>query len=488
MKREPKITENSGEEVKVNRDIYEKELKNETARNVSSYLDDREYYKRSRQEGSRTAYPRGEVKRTAASGNEASRVRSVLPDEEDRQVSREACRTQKKTKSKKKKKKKKRGPGRFIGKLAGVIVALILLLAVFLCIPATRPYAASIILRSPLGTLAANIFVGDDYNSNVLDSEFDSSLVESNTGVSSPGLYYTFALLGVDARDEELESGSRTDTMVVVSVNRITGGIKMASIARDTYLYMTCGGETKYAKANAAYAYWGAEGTLSMLNINYDLDIDDYVVVNFAGLTTIVDLIGGMTLEITEDELTYINSYAKSQCDSDGVDYEPLTETGTVTLTGTQVTAYCRIRYVNFTSPEDGTVYSSDWGRTARQRYVLTTLISELKSTSAMTLASAAKTVCAENTGDDKFITTSMSMGKLTSLLGMCYIGDIEDSSSFPVSGEYYSASLSVGDSVIPDTLEENAVLLHEFLYNETDYSVSDGLVSAASAARSTLN
>ena len=556
MKREPKLTEapSSAE--------YEDDLRKETAQNVSSYLDDKEYFKRSRNAGSAgTAPAQRQAQRSTGAGQKSassgsSRVRSVSPDSEysrsssgasssagrrqaaysedgyagrrqaaysedgyagkrqaayadeeygrrdersrnrasaDEEYGRRAERSRSRAsaapdKQKKKKKKKKRSFGRFIGKLAGICVAIILILAILLCIPATRYWAASIILRTPIGTAAASAYLGSEYNSNVRDSEFDSSLIEKNSGVSGYAMYYTFALMGVDARDEDLEDGSRTDTMIVVSVNRLTGSIKMASIARDTYLYMSCDGTTKYAKANAAYAYWGAEGTISMLNQNFDLNIQDYVVVNFAGLTTIVDLIGGITIEVTEAELEYVNKYVKEQSSIDGVDYELLTETGTVTLTGAQATAYCRIRYTNFISPDDGTVYTSDWGRTARQRYVLTALLSQMRSTSATKLASAAKTVCAENTGDDRFIISSLSIGQLTSLLGMCLVGDIDDTSSFPVSGEYYSASLSVGDSVIPDTLEENAVLLHEFLYNDTNYSVSSDLSSVAASARSTLN
>ena len=526
MKREPKLTEapSSAE--------YEDDLRKETAQNVSSYLDDKEYFKRSKSAGSAgTAPAQRQAQRSTGAGQKStssgsSRVRSVSPDSEysksssgasssagrrqaaysedgyagrrqaayaDEEYRRRDERSRSRAsaasdKQKKKKKKKKRSFGRFIGKLAGICVAIILILAILLCIPATRYWAASIILRTPIGTAAASAYLGSEYNSNVRDSEFDSSLIEKNSGVSGYAMYYTFALMGVDARDEDLEDGSRTDTMIVVSVNRLTGSIKMASIARDTYLYMSCDGTTKYAKANAAYAYWGAEGTISMLNQNFDLNIQDYVVVNFAGLTTIVDLIGGITIEVTEAELEYVNKYVKEQSSIDGVDYELLTETGTVTLTGAQATAYCRIRYTNFISPDDGTVYTSDWGRTARQRYVLTALLSQMRSTSATKLASAAKTVCAENTGDDQFIISSLSIGQLTSLLGMCLVGDIDDTSSFPVSGEYYSASLSVGDSVIPDTLEENAVLLHEFLYNDTNYSVSSDLSSVASSARSTLN
>ena len=489
LKREPKITDNSGSELHK----YEEEFQNGIGENVSSYLDDKEYYKRSRTQQAAPSAERAAKRSPASAG---SRIKAVSPDGEyeksaQRETRREASRASSQTPGQtqaKKKKKKKHSAGRFIGKLVGICAALVLVLAILVCIPATRPWAVSLILRSPLGTLGANIYLGDEYNSNVLDTDFDSSLIETNSGVSTSSLYYTFALLGVDARDEELESGSRTDTMVVVSVNRLTGSIRMASIARDTYVYMSCDGESRYAKANAAYTYWGAEGTISMLNQNFDLDIDDYVVVNFSGLTTIVDLLGGITIEVTEAELSYLNQYVNNLSDIDGVDYAELTETGLVTLTGAQATAYCRIRYTNFISPEDGTTYSGDWGRTARQRYVLTTLLSQLKTTGATTLVSAAKTVCAENTGDDQFIISSMSLGQLTSLAGMCYIGDIDESSSFPVSGEYYSMSLSVGDSVIPDTLEENAALLHEFLYNDEDYSVSSELSQIASSTRSTLN
>ena len=103
--------------------------------------------------------------------------------------------------------------------------------------------------------------------------------------------YRNIALFGVDARDGELGRGTRSDTIIIASINQDTQEIKLVSVFRDTYLNL---GNDSYNKCNAAYAQGGPEQAINMLNTNLDLDITDYVTVGFGGLIDSVDALGGI--------------------------------------------------------------------------------------------------------------------------------------------------------------------------------------------------
>lgn len=163
---------------------------------------------------------------------------------------------------------------------------------------------------------------------------------------------YNFVLYGLDRRDES--EPARSDCIIIVTVNEKTGTIKLSSIMRDTYVAIEDHGKTKI---NHAYAYGGPELAIGTLNSNFDLDIKDYVAVNFWDAIEIIDLIGGVSIDIHDDEVKHI----------DGVDAE-----GTYNLTGAQALAYSRIRY------EAG----GDYVRTDRQRTILTSMFKKIMSLS----------------------------------------------------------------------------------------------------------
>lgn len=118
--------------------------------------------------------------------------------------------------------------------------------------------------------------------------------------------YRNIALFGVDARDGELGRGTRSDSIIIASINQDTQEIKLVSVFRDTYLNL---GNDSYNKCNAAYAQGGPEQAISMLNTNMDLDITDYVTVGFGGLIDAVDALGGIEIEVTEAEISHLNNY-----------------------------------------------------------------------------------------------------------------------------------------------------------------------------------
>lgn len=277
--------------------------------------------------------------------------------------------------------------------------------------------------------------------------------------------YRNIALFGVDATNSKLDGNTRTDTMIIVSINQDTKEVKMVSLLRDTYVNLST---DVYAKANSAYARGGAQQAINMMNMNLDLDISDFVTVGFDGLIEAIDLMGGIEIDVTEAEISYLNSYQisiagrpdgtlnaageKNYTADPYVDYIPVTEPGLQTLNGLQATAYCRIRYVG-----------NDFGRTQRQRTVLTEIAKK-----AMTLSPAKLDQIAEAVFPK--VATSLKLSEILSLLADVANYKIGENASFPFEGEYRTGVIgNKGDCVVPTTLEENVIKLHEFFFGSTE-------------------
>ena len=274
-----------------------------------------------------------------------------------------------------------------------------------------------------------------------------------NTGLTDQSGYRNIALYGVDSRTGELTKECHSDTIIICSINQKTKEIRLASVYRDTYLDNTNG---EYRKATECYYFGGPERSISMLNKNLDLDIEDYVTVNFNSVVKALDLLGGIDLEITEEEMDYINGYCVENKEVTGVDYTPLTEYGYVHLDGIQALAYCRIRYT------DGW----DYKRTERQRTVITLAYQKAMEQGVSTLLSIANTMLPE-------ISTSMSNVEILSLVSSASSYSFGSQTGFPF--EKTTMTLSdAGDCVIPVNLARNVSELHEFLYDVTDYVPSD--------------
>ena len=118
--------------------------------------------------------------------------------------------------------------------------------------------------------------------------------------------YTTLALFGVDSRTGALESGANSDTIMVCSINNETKEVHLASVYRDTYLDTT---DDEYRKCTEVYSIGGAQQSISMLNKNLDLNITDYVTVNFQALVELVDMFGGVDITLSEGEVVWLNGY-----------------------------------------------------------------------------------------------------------------------------------------------------------------------------------
>lgn len=280
--------------------------------------------------------------------------------------------------------------------------------------------------------------------------------------------YRNIALFGVDARDKSLGKGNRTDTIIICSINEATGDIKLCSVYRDTYLNL---GNDSYNKCNAAYAKGGPEQAINMLNMNLDLNITDYVTVGFTGLIDTIDDLGGIYVDVTEAEIPHLNNYQISMVGTttdkehfyadEGTDYIAVKEPGRQKLNGLQATAYCRIRYVG-----------DDFQRTERQRTVLQEIMNVAKESSPSKLNSVLQDVLPN-------VSTSLDVDEMTEMLTNVAKYNVVADDGFPFESNRATGKVgSKGSCVIPNNLEQNVVLLQEFLFDNTSYTPSAQVTS----------
>lgn len=377
------------------------------------------------------------------------------------------------------------GAGKFFAALAAILLVLALAVFIIWINPSWRTAAFKAVIKSPAGPVIGGLFLGGNYNKYVKDKDYDRSSVRINSGVSIPKGNRTIALFGIDARAEEIGAGTQADTILVLSIDE-EGSLKMASILRDTYLMSRNESGTEIiSKANSAFFRGGPLAAVNMLNENLDLAITDYAVVNFWGMANIIDELGGIRLTVTEEERQEMNFHMHEMHVYFEMKDVPLEESGTdILINGDQATMFCRLRKIPFYSPADGITYTDDYGRTARQRYVMMALVSRIRELGILQLMSASNRLFAANSGQEKFIQSSMDIQELIRWFGLGYDLQIAGSESFPVKEHLYTAMLDSGDTVVADTLEENVTLLHAFLYGSEGYEPSEDLKALAERIR----
>lgn len=279
--------------------------------------------------------------------------------------------------------------------------------------------------------------------------------------------YTTYALFGLDHRSKnEKLNTENSDTIIIASINNDTKAVKLVSVYRDTLLNVK---DDTYSKANAAYALGGPTQAVSMLNTNLDLNITDYVAIDFDALVTVVDCLGGLDIPLSYAEIVHMNNYCVETSEETGKSYTPVelpdpkpedeeATVGTYHLNGVQATSYCRIRYTA----------SLDMGRTERQRRVLGMLFDKAKIAG---LSSIFKIM------DDVFpmVTTSLSKQDILGLIPTLIGYKFTDSTGFP---QKFKFSNIKGSIIVPTDLENNVVELHKFLYDDQDYTPSSEVVA----------
>lgn len=264
--------------------------------------------------------------------------------------------------------------------------------------------------------------------------------------------YRNIALFGIDSREDDYGRGNRSDCIIIASINKKTNEVKLVSVYRDTYLLLT---GRNLDKVTHAYSYGGPELAVSTLNANLDLNIQEYVTVNFDAVVDAVDALGGITMPITSEEVKYINSYIDENNRVTGHNSSHITTAGTYNLDGVQALAYSRIRYTS----------GGDYKRTERMRDVLEAMLKKAKTLSVSELINFVNIMLPK-------ISTNISSTDIIGLAPSLMNLNISESKGWPeetqgstIGGVYYG---------VPVNLEENVEILHEELFGQMDYTCSE--------------
>ena len=277
--------------------------------------------------------------------------------------------------------------------------------------------------------------------------------LQMNDGVSETlSNYRNIALLGVDSRDVTTNDGSRSDAIIIVSINKETKDVNLISVYRDTYLDL--GEDYGLDKVTHAYAFEGPALTLSTLNRNLDLNITEFVTVNFEIVAEIVDMIGGIEINIKQEELSQMNKYISDTSKNTGISSEKLTHAGTQTLNGVQAVTYSRIR-----KTEGG-----DYKRTERMRTVLMKTFEKAKKMSVSDINKIANKILPE-------IQTNITQGEIMSLIPQVFSYNIKENTGWPYETRGITLNRWFG---VPVTLEENVKKLHEELFGQVEYEPTE--------------
>ena len=274
--------------------------------------------------------------------------------------------------------------------------------------------------------------------------------------------YRNIAIFGVDSRSDDYGVGNRSDCIIIASINNSTGEIKLISVYRDTYVNIKGHGLDKITHA---YSYGEAPLAINTLNKNLDLNIKEFVTVNFDSVAKAVDQLGGVKINITSEETKYINPYIDETSRVTGKTSSHITQAGTYNLDGVQAVAYSRIRYTA----------GGDYKRTERMRTVIEAMFTKLKT----------KNVAEINSFADKILPcvyTNISSGDIISMIPSMAKYKVGESIGWPYETKGKTMDRWYG---IPITLESNVTKLHKEAFGEEDYepssdvkSISDSIIN----------
>lgn len=255
-------------------------------------------------------------------------------------------------------------------------------------------------------------------------------------------------LIGLDGTNDKLPK--RSDTMIILTIDKLNKSLKLTSLARDTLVKIPGRGEEKLTHA---YAYGQEELLMQTINENFDLDIKDYAVVNFKSFIDIVDIIDGVDINVNEKEIHHLNEvikecYGVNHEDTKNIEY--ITSSGNHNLNGYQALAYARIRKLD-------TIYKRD----ERQRLILTNIAHKLSDVSISKYLQIAKSIL-------RHIKVNIAFNKIIDLAFIAHELASYDISQleFPIS-EYREEGRigEKGTYVVKWDKNKNIELLHQFIY-----------------------
>lgn len=254
------------------------------------------------------------------------------------------------------------------------------------------------------------------------------------------------AFFGIDSRYKgEI---SRSDSIMIISLDEKHNKVKMSSIMRDTYVDIKGYGKTKI---NHAYAYGGPQLAMKTINENFNLDIRNYVTVDFFDLEKIIDSIGGVIIDVNKDEIEFLNMYIDEITSIEKKSVHLVTKPGTYNLNGLQAVAYSRIRYTT----------GGDFRRTERQRTVLSALFTKIQSLGLIEFPRVVSKLL-------PYTETSMSSMDILRLGKKVFVShkmDL-DQERFPVDG-YCDGNIINGVWYLLANMKETTQHLHKYIYDD---------------------
>lgn len=274
--------------------------------------------------------------------------------------------------------------------------------------------------------------------------------------------YRNIALLGIDSRADDYGLGNRSDCMMIASINQETNEIKLISVYRDTYVYVMENGTKRLDKITHAYSYGGAQNTLKSLNEAMDLNITEFVTVNFDAVIAAVDSLGGVYIDIDESEIKYVNDYIDATSESSGVKSSHITHAGKQKLDGVQAVSYTRVRYTA----------GGDYKRTERMRTVVEAMLSKAKTLNVGQLNSFADTILPK-------IRTNISTSEIWGLIPKLASFKVTESIGWPYDTKGITLDRWYG---VPVTLQSNVERLHKEAFEQEDYEASDTVKEMSAA------
>ena len=308
---------------------------------------------------------------------------------------------------------------------------------------------AELLILGVLCVVAYGMLKMDKLNINFLDQNKLEAYHDT-------GDYTNIALFGVDSREGQLEGGTQSDSIIIASISNETNDVKLVSVYRDTLLQQADG---TYEKANSAYNTGGPQDAVSLLNRNFDLDIKNYVSVDFAALVEVIDLLGGVDIDMTSEEVKYCNQYAYETAIVSEKPCEDLEiRDGVQHVDGVHAVAYARIRYTS----------GDDFKRAERQREVLQIVAKKAQEADLFTLNSIVDTVF-------PMISTSLTIQDMLGFAAHALDYRIVETSGFPYRVTTDESVMDhTGSYVVPVGLSANVAELHEKLFQETEYQPSE--------------
>ena len=294
--------------------------------------------------------------------------------------------------------------------------------------------------------------------------DYDLSLVDVDG-------YINILLLGVDSRDMSNLKGTRSDMIMIASINKETNDVKLTSVYRDTYLKL--GDTPTYDKITHACVYGGPEMTMKSLNQAMDLNITNYAIVNFKAVADLVDAIGGITVDVQQGEIYQLNKYTKATARNIGREnYNLVKEPGVQTLEGVQAVSYGRIRKG----------VGDDFKRTERMRIVVSKVFEKAKTMAFSDLKKIIDMMVPQ-------VKTSLKMNDILALGIRLPQYNISTGSGWPY--KWSTGTINKVSYVFPVGLASNTIMLHQEVFGQMDYvpsatvnAISNEIVARIEAAR----